>query len=418
MNRLLVLLLFTAVVILIDYYAFQAVKTLTTGFSVTSQKVLRLVYFSFTALVVLAIFVYNFGDPDSLARHARTFIMSFIFINVLGKLILALFVFIDDIVRAIRWVIMKFSSTPANELGGEHISRSKFIATTGIIVAAAPIISMSWGIISGAHDYRIRKIILPVKGLSQKLQGFKIVQLSDIHAGSFWNKTAVKGGIEMIVKQKADLILFTGDLVNNKASEMEEWANVFSKVKAPYGVYSVLGNHDYGDYVRWNTNEEKKANLERLIATQKFMGWQMLRNENRSIEVDGEKIGLIGVENWSAKGRFPKYGDLDTATKGLPEDTNLNILLSHDPSHWKEEILAKYPKMNLTLSGHTHGMQFGVEIPGFKWSPVQYMYKEWAGLYKSAEQYLYVNRGFGYIGYPGRFGILPEITVIELENKS
>ncbi|MBD99634.1 MAG: metallophosphatase [Verrucomicrobia bacterium] len=418
MNRLLILLLFTFVVLLVDYYAFQAIKTLIIGFSSASQRAIKLVYFSFTALVILAIFVYNFGDPDSLARHARTFIMSFIFINVLGKLILALFVFIDDIVRGVRWAIMKFSSTTSNELGGEPISRSKFIATTGIIVAAAPIISMSWGIISGAHDYRIRRLKLPVKALSPKLQGFKIVQLSDIHSGSFWNKTAVKGGIEMIVEQKADLILFTGDLVNNKATEMEEWAELFSKINAPYGVYSVLGNHDYGDYVRWNTSEEKSANLEQLLATQNYMGWEVLRNEHRSIDVDGERIGLVGVENWSAKERFPKYGDLDLATKELPKDTSVNILMSHDPSHWREEVITKYPNMNLTLSGHTHGMQFGVEIPGFKWSPVQYMYKEWAGLYQSEEQYLYVNRGFGYIGYPGRFGILPEITVIELENKA
>ena len=418
MSRFMFLLLFAVAILLIDYYAFQAIRALTGGWSISAQKTTKIVYFTFSGMVLLAIFLYNFGDPDSIARHARTFLMSFIFINVLGKLILALFVFIDDIVRGFRWVFMKLSPSSGANIEGEPISRSKFIATTGIIVTAAPIISMSWGIISGAHDYRVRKVKLPVKGLPKALQGFKIVQLSDIHSGSFWSKSGVKRGVEMIQEQNADMVLFTGDLVNNKASEMEEWAEIFAQIKAPYGVFSVLGNHDYGDYVRWSTEDEKLANFNRLLDTQKHMGWDLLRNEHRTIDVDGEKIGLIGVENWSAKGRFPKYGDMNLATQGLPQDTNVNILMSHDPSHWKEEVVKNYQNVHLTLSGHTHGMQFGVEIPGFKWSPVQYMYNEWAGMYQSAEQFLYVNRGFGYIGYPGRFGILPEITLIELENKA
>ena len=218
----------------------------------------------------------------------------------------------------------------------------------------------------------------------------------------------------MMVKEKVDLAFFTGDLVNNRASEMHEWGEIFSKVKAPLGVYSVFGNHDYGDYVQWETPQAKKQNLTDLASIHKQMGWDLLMNQNRILEIEGERLAVIGVENWGAKGRFPKYGKLDEAMEGV-KDTAVNILLSHDPSHWQAEVLPRYKNIDLTLSGHTHGMQFGVEVPGFKWSPVQYMYEEWAGLYKSNEQYLYVNRGFGYIGYPGRVGILPEITVFTLE---
>jgi predicted MPP superfamily phosphohydrolase len=253
-----------------------------------------------------------------------------------------------------------------------------------------------------------------LKNLPKSLHGLKIAQISDVHSGSFWNKTAVKGGIEMLQKEKADLTFFTGDLVNNKAEEMSEWMNVFDKVSAPLGVYSVFGNHDYGDYADWASEAEKNKNLQDLKEVHRLLGWNLLSNENRIIEVEGEKLGIIGVENWSSKARFPRYGNMKKATEGM-EEAAVNVLLSHDPSHWQEQIISQYPQVDLTLSGHTHGMQFGVEIPGFKWSPVQYMYKEWAGLYRSADQFLYVNRGYGYIGYPGRVGIPPEITIIELE---
>ena len=214
--------------------------------------------------------------------------------------------------------------------------------------------------------------------------------------------------------EKVDLAFFTGDLVNNKATEMQEWGSIFAKVNAPLGVYSVFGNHDYGDYVEWESQAKMQKNLADLATIHKNMGWNLLINEHKIIKVDGEKLGVIGVENWGAKARFPKYGKLDVATQNLAE-TSVNMLLSHDPSHWQAEVLPKYDNIDLTLSGHTHGMQFGVDIPGFKWSPVQYVYDEWAGLYKSKDQYLYVNRGYGYIGYPGRVGILPEISVIILE---
>jgi uncharacterized protein len=270
------------------------------------------------------------------------------------------------------------------------------------------------------YRYQVRKVKLSYTNLPAAFKGIKIVHISDIHSGSFTDKQAVIRGVEKILKEKPDLILFTGDLVNNVAEEMNDYIDVFDKLTAPLGVYSTLGNHDYGEYVNWASAEDKKANLERLKQVHAAMGWRLLMNEHVVLEKGEDKIALLGIENWSAKARFPKYGDLRRAYTGA-ENYPFKILMSHDPSHWKEEVVATYPDIDLVLSGHTHGMQFGVEIPGIKWSPVQYVYKEWAGLYEKElvtgavnVQRLYVNRGFGFIGYPGRVGILPEITVLEL----
>jgi predicted MPP superfamily phosphohydrolase len=414
MNRLLIVSILLGVILLLDWYAFQAVKTLVAEASSSLQRWVRIIYISFTTLVIISLFIYNFGNPDGLGKHARTFLMSFIFMNVLAKLLLSVFMLVDDLQRGLRWLVARFSGPEERISEEEGISRSKFLATAGVVVAAVPIVSMSWGIISGAHDYRVRRIKLPVSGLPKAFHGLRIAQLSDVHSGSFWNRTAVKGGVEMLVQEKADIAFFTGDLVNNRATEMQEWGSIFSGVKAPLGVYSVFGNHDYGDYVQWKSSTAKQANLRDLASVHKNMNWRLLNNEHDILSIDGERLGIIGVENWSARGRFPKYGKLKQAMEGL-EETAFNVLLSHDPSHWKAEVLTDYPEIDLTLSGHTHGMQFGVDIPGFKWSPVQYMYEEWAGLYQERQQYLYVNRGFGYLGYPGRVGILPEITVFTLE---
>ncbi|MBN8789944.1 MAG: metallophosphoesterase, partial [Terrimonas sp.] len=227
-------------------------------------------------------------------------------------------------------------------------------------------------------------------------------------------KKAVAHGIDMIMKQGADIILFTGDLVNDHVDEMNEYTDIFSKLSAPMGVFSTLGNHDYGDYRVWPSAEIKAQNLERLKQLQKDMGWRLLMNEHVPLEKNGQQIALLGIENWGAKANFPKYGKLDRAYAGT-EKYPFKILMSHDPSHWDAEVRTEaYKDIDLMLSGHTHGMQFGVEVPGFKWSPVQYVYKQWAGLYEEAAQKLYINRGYGFIGYPGRVGILPEITVIEL----
>ena len=259
----------------------------------------------------------------------------------------------------------------------------------------------------------MQKQSLAFNELPEAFRGLKIMHISDIHSGSFTDKKSVEKGIDKILAANADIILFTGDLVNDRADEMHDYQEMFSRLHAPMGVYSTLGNHDYGDYARWPSLEAKKANLERLKKVHADMGWRLLMNEHVVIQKDGQELALIGIENWSAKANFPKYGKLSEAYKGA-EKYPFKILMSHDPSHWDAEVKTKYPDIDLMLSGHTHGMQFGIEIPGFKWSPVQYMYKQWAGLYEDGKQKLNVNRGFGFIGYPGRVGVLPEITVIEL----
>lgn len=416
MNKIFFILIFLLIFGLLELYAFQAFRELTARSSAGVQNGVKIVYWSFTALVILSFLFYHLGNPEVLGKHGRTFLISFIFINYLFKSLLCVFLLFSDLIRGLEWLAWKLSG-PDMSLNQKEggISRSKFLISVGAVVAAAPVLSMVWGIFSGAHDYRIRRIKLPISNLPEGLRGLKILQLSDIHSGSFWSESGVKEGVRMIKEEAADLILFTGDLVNNRASEMEPWKALFSEITAPLGIYSTLGNHDYGDYVDWGSEDAKQKNLDELMKLQKDMGWDLLNNENRLIKHNGAALNLIGIENWSAKGRFTKYGDLEKASDSLdPELTT--ILLSHDPSHWNAQVVDKYPWIDLTLSGHTHGMQFGVEIPGFKWSPVQYVYKEWAGLYEKGKQRLYVNRGFGYIGYPGRFGILPEIAVFELED--
>jgi uncharacterized protein len=265
------------------------------------------------------------------------------------------------------------------------------------------------------YRYQVNRVPLSFDNLPPSFKGLKIVHISDIHSGSFMDKQAVLKGVEKIIKEQPDLILFTGDLVNDRAVEMNEYIEVFSRLTAPLGVYSILGNHDYGDYVRWESQDSKRANLQQLKTVHGQLGWRLLINEHVVLEKNGEKIVLLGIENWSAKGNFAKYGKLQEAYAGA-EQYPFKILMSHDPSHWDGEVITGYKDIDLMLSGHTHGMQFGVELPGFRWSPVQYMYKQWAGLYQNERQKLYINRGFGFIGYPGRVGILPEITVIELSS--
>lgn len=415
MNKIIIIPLFALFFILIDWYVFQGVRALIQNSSELTQKSVKIAFWSITALSLFAFFLYHFSNVDLLGKSVRMFILVGIFMNYLAKVFFAVFLLIDDISRGIQYLVQKFSNpTPAIVSDKEsHIPRSQFILKAAVVVGAAPLVAMSWGILSGAHDYRVRRIKLPLPNLPKAFEGLKIVQVSDIHAGSFWNKTAVQGGIEMLLNEKPDVVFFTGDLVNNQAVEMKEWISTFSKMKAPLGVFTVLGNHDYGDYVNWGSAQEKRQNLIDLVNIQKAMGWNLLVNQNHILEVDGEQIAIVGVENWGAKARFPKYGKLSEAIKGT-ENVSTKLLLSHDPSHWQAEVLPMYPDIDAMFSGHTHGMQMGVDIPGFKWSPVQYVYDEWAGLYRQDNRYLYVNRGFGYLGYPGRIGMPPEITTIEL----
>ena len=412
MNKLIVVPLFAIILVLIDIYVFQAFKVIGQDLSAFWRKILYTGYWGFTALVLLGYFTYHFTNPDSFPKTFRTFLMVGVFIHYFSKFFALIFLFIDDLIRAGRWVVSLFSRSESIDPVSEKIPRSEFLAKSALVAGTVPFLAMSFGIISGAHDYRIRRKRIALKNLPKAFDGIKVAQISDIHAGSFFNKIAVQGGIDMLRGEKPDLIFFTGDLVNTSASEVNGFFNIFKNVQAPLGVFSVTGNHDYGDYHNWPNAESKKQNFQNLIKAHELLGWDLLMNEHRFIELNGEKIAVIGIENWGA-GRFSKYGKLNKAYEGS-EEAMAKILLSHDPSHWDAQVRPGYPDIDLTLAGHTHGFQFGVEWGDFKWSPSQYVYKQWAGLYQENEQYLYVNRGYGYLGYPGRVGIPPEITILEL----
>lgn len=412
MNRFFVISLFFVLTLVLDWYVFQAVRTVTSDFANGAKRWVYAFYWSLTALSLLGILAYNLLDISQL-KSLRSVILVFIFGNFLAKLFGSLFLVLDDVIRLFSGLFSKFSGSSGGD-DGFSASRSDFLAKTALIATATPAAIMGFGIISGAYDYRIRKKVITLPNLPKAFDGIRLGQLSDIHSGSFFDKLAVRGGVDMLLGEKPDVIFFTGDLVNNKTEEVKNYVDIFNKLKAPLGVYSTLGNHDYGDYSSWSSDQAKKKNLQDLITTQKQMGWDILLNENRFIETGGEKIAILGIENWGG-GRFQKYGDLEKTYAGS-EEAPVKILLSHDPSHWDAQVRPTHPDIDLMLAGHTHGMQFGVEIGDFRWSPSQWMYKQWADLYQEGNQYLYVNRGFGFIGYPGRVGILPEITIIELKS--
>ena len=284
---------------------------------------------------------------------------------------------------------------------------------SGALLATGFGAALSYGVIRGSHQYQVVNQKLKIDNLPEAFKGLKLVQISDIHSGSFWSKDAVQKGVDMINDQKADMVFFTGDIVNNDASEMDDYIDVFSQISAPLGVFATMGNHDYGEYVPNFTPKDLPINKAKIQKVHDNLGWRLLMNEHEIIEKEGAQLAVVGIENWGAKMHFKKYGDMSKAISGV--DANIpTLLLSHDPSHWRGEILQDYPQVDAMFSGHTHGMQFGIETGGFKWSPIKYVYPEWAGLYKEGGQQLYVNRGFGYLGFPGRFGIWPEITVFEL----
>ncbi len=413
MNRVIIIGIVLAILLLIDLYVYQAVSFVLRNFSSTTQQIVRYVYWFFTLATFAVILLYNFGDPDIWKGSTRGVVFSIIFINYFSKVFAALFLVVDDIVRLGRWIAGLFQSGGTSVSEGQTITRSEFLTKSALVAGTVPLLTMTYGIISGAHDYRIRKKTIYLPDLPASFDGITVAQLSDIHSGSFFNKTAVKGGVEMLNAEKPDMVFFTGDLVNNETSEVKDYVPIFEKVKAPLGVFSTTGNHDYGDYRSWNSEAAKKQNFEDLKEAHRLMGYDLLMNENRFIEINGEKIAIVGIENWGT-GRFPKYGKMDQAMAGTDE-ASVKILLSHDPSHWDAQVLPEYPDVDLAFAGHTHGFQFGVEWGDFRWSPAQYAYKQWAGLYQKGQQYLYVNRGYGFIGYPGRVGIPPEITLITLK---
>ena len=405
MNRTVISVLVISVFLLVDYIFYKALKDTFKSF----PKWLTVLYWAVPLIFVLGFFLMFWTFADVVPVKYKRFLGVAVLMIYASKLIGALFFLLGNTLNILKNTGKKIVR-PHSE--GNIITRSQFISQSAVALGAAHFGAMAYGIISGAYDYRIRRVPLNLKGLPRQFNGMTIAQISDIHSGSFYNKTAVNGGVDMLLAEKPDVVFFTGDLVNDKAIELKDYFDTFKRVKAPLGVYSTLGNHDYGDYAFWNTPEEKEKNLKDLIEAHRLMGWDILMDENRAIILNGERLGIIGIQNWGA--RFTRKGDLAKALQNTDEYTN-KLLLSHDPSHWRAQVLGK-TDIDVSFAGHTHGMQYGIESPGFNWSPVQYVYKEWAGLYEEDGQQLYVNRGYGFLGFPGRVGILPEITIFTLQS--
>jgi len=402
------------VFILLDIYAFQTFRVVTKPYSPQWRQFLFISYWALSAiayLIGIGMITNLISEKQHLITvYGRTLIM----ILFVTKLMSIPFLLIDDIRRLLLAVLNFFMVEKNFDTG-----RSRFLTTVGLAMGAAPFALLTYGALRNPYRYRLRRSKVYIEGLPEGLEGFKIVQISDIHSGSFVFKEPLLNGVKMINEEKADLVVFTGDIVNYKADEMDGLYEYFNQIKAGSAgpVYSILGNHDYGNYFRWKSKKEQDDNFQAVKDIHKKLNWSLLLNEHRIVEHDGAKIGLIGVENFSALPQFPKYGDLKKSVEGMPA-TDIRILLSHDPTHWDFEVNKEFQDIQLMLAGHTHGFQFGVEIPGwFKWSPSQMVFKQWAGLYQKGKQYLYVNRGFGFLGYAGRVGILPEITSLTLTGK-
>lgn len=406
-------LFFLFALILIDLYFFQSIKTIFNPLQEVKRLWAYRIYWGITvAGLLFTLFSLITYQNPVVPRIYYLYVFCFLLILFVSKLIGSLPLMLEDVSRLIRWLIAFFQkgSLPENTAG---MSRGKFISYSALGLAAIPFSTMLFGMVKTAFDFKLRRVKIPIANLPEAFEGMKIIQISDIHSGSFISAAHFKNAVELINKENADAIFFTGDLVNDRSSEAEPFIEVWKELKSKFGVFSILGNHDYGDYVIWEKEEDKKANFARLLEIHKEMGWDLLRNEHRVLEKDGQKIALLGVENWGSSMRFPKKGDMQAAQNNL-EDVPVKILLSHDPSHWDAIITQHYNDVDLTLSGHTHGFQFGIEIPGMKWSPSQYVYPHWAGHYTQNNQHLYVNRGLGFLGYLGRVGIRPEITILEL----
>ena len=389
--------------ILLDIYFFQVFKSALSGLPALWRKTLYILYWAFDGALIAAILYLKFTGSGIFSSYFFSLVGP-ILLSIIPKLIMLPFVLLKDVSLVFRHKLKKENT---NQPG-----RRKFLNQIIVGASSIPFAYVGFGITRGPYHYTVQNHTLYFEDLPTAFDGFKITQLSDIHSGSLKDKIAVEKGIQLANAQKSDLIVLTGDIVNNQAEELNNWKDVFSKLSAPSGVYSILGNHDYGDYKDWDSPQEKEANLERLKSLQKEMGFRLLLNEHVKIQNENAHINLVGVENWGK--RFHQYGDLELALKEVQENS-FSVLLSHDPSHWDAQVLQHPKKVQLTLSGHTHGMQLGIEIPGLKWSPAKYMYKQWAGIYKKGTQYINVNRGFGFLGFAGRIGIWPEITVITLK---
>ena len=394
------LFIFLAFLLIIDIYSFQAIKTV-------SKKKVRLTYILVNGILYFLLFFQIFFIENVRESALLTYNFTLLFILFVSKTILILFLFPEDILRVIKFLFSKIKNKKIDN------SRRKFISNLSLAVAAIPIPIMIHGITRGRYNFKVVNHEISFKDLPKSFDGYTITHLSDFHCGSFESRSKLKYAIDLVNEQNSDLIAFTGDFVNNTYTEILPWIDELKKINSKDGKFSILGNHDYGDYYDWGTEENKKLGFKKLIEIQNELGFKVLRDESVHIKKNNEKISLVGVENWGDG--FKKKGDIDKAISDLDE-SDFKIVLSHDPSHWDKILVDHKEKFNLTLSGHTHGMQFGIEIPGFiKWSPVKYRYKYWAGLYERSNQFINVNRGFGVLGFPGRVGIWPEITVIKLK---
>ncbi len=402
------------IILAIDFYAFQGIKTLLAN-AVQHPNYYYLSYW-FISIVLPALFVY--GMMEMRRNHQMppfwVHLGNIWFVLLISKLVFILVLFGEDIYRFFEILYYKmvsiFSSTEA-ETTNSMASRRKFISQGALLLASIPFISLSYGLIRGRYQYKVHRQDLFFNDLPEQFEGFRIIQISDIHSGSFDDREGVLKGLDMIKSLKGDLIVFTGDLVNTFSYEFDPWLEDFKTLKAPFGQYSVLGNHDYGEYTQWESQEAKQENFEAIKKHHQNMDFKLLLDESVKIEKNGQTIRLMGVENWGVG--FGKRGQLNKALVDV-EPSEFKILMSHDPTHWEQEVKAHPMHIHLTLSGHTHGMQMGIEIPGFKWSPIQYRYPKWAGHYKESNRNLYINRGFGVLGFRGRVGIWPEITEITL----
>ncbi|TXD49629.1 metallophosphoesterase [Polaribacter sp. IC073] len=398
------LILVTVLIVAVEIYTFQAFKT------ISKSKLVRFLFLATSVGVYLYSFITIFGYDRSNGQTPQFQMAMGLLLTVsIPKLVIILILFGED---SYRWILKLISAISSGETKS-LVGRRKFISQIALGLAAIPFASFIYGIVQGKYNYKVLKYQLTFKDLPEAFDGFTITQISDIHSGSFTNKEKIRYGVDLINEQKSDIMLFTGDIVNNKADEMDNWMDVFDKLAAKEGKYSILGNHDYGDYMDWDNPQDKIDNFQKVKDIHQKIGFDLLLDEHRYLEKDGQKIALVGVENWG-KG-FNQAGDLQRAASGIKQE-DFKILMSHDPSHWEYKVKQDPLHYHLTLSGHTHGLQMGIEIPGWlKWSPSKYVYKQWAGLYEEAGRYINVNRGFGYHAFPGRVGIWPEITVIELK---
>jgi uncharacterized protein len=396
------------IIAFIEIYAFQAVRTFT--------KV-RWVQISYVVISITAIafIVYGFLKFDRSVGQTPLFMLTIgvLLLVLVPKILISFIMLLEDVLRLMVGTKNYFANYENDTFLPE---RRKFVSQVALGIAAVPFLSLIYGMTVGKYNYKVLRHTLFFDNLPDAFDGFKITQISDIHSGSFDNPEKISYAIDLINEQESDLLLFTGDIVNTHATEMHPWIDTFKKIKNfEFGKYSILGNHDYGEYVDWKSEEAKNKNFEDIKDLHQQIDFKLLLNENTKIKKGNDEIALVGVENWGLK--FKKVGDLNKASAGLSKN-EFKILMSHDPSHWDAEINTHEKDFHLTLSGHTHGFQFGIEIPGIiKWSPVEYVYKQWAGLYENMERYLYVNRGFGFHAYPGRVGIMPEITVLELKKR-